>query len=502
MTGMPFATFSIIEGWAQLAIGRVIHSLPEGILIALFAWAVLRVLPKQNSRTRFAVWFVALVAVVGLACFGGIQNPHPKIAPNAILGWGTLGFSQLPGVHLPAHWAFYLLIAWLVIAAAGLLRLALGLWHLLVLRRSCTAVEPAKLDPAVAGTLEELNSARSLVVRRVTLAVSDRVRVPSALGLWRPVIALPAWALEELPADELNIIVRHEFAHLRRWDDWTNLIQKFVRAVFFFHPAVWWIESRLSVEREMACDDIVVAETRNPMGYASCLVNLLERSLAQRGWTMAQAIVHRAREASERVAQILDKNRPVERGISKSTLGLVGTFAALCAVMLPATPQFVAFDGGERVGATEPQYLVAVASGVWAYEANYLESFEPVVVSAGLRTDTSNVGRKTPAAKLDSVVSHVNAQQTRANMGHPQRGVAHPPAEQVEMAEDQHAQAAMPRVVLVRETEIVTAEVPVRELTIVHLPRGPVVFWTVTMMRVTMTAPVWREMQVGPAKKI
>ncbi|MFZ3263071.1 MAG: hypothetical protein WA172_03655, partial [Terriglobales bacterium] len=117
-----------------------------------------------------------------------------------------------------------------------------------------------------------------------------------------------------------------------------------VRALFFFHPAVWWIENRLSVEREMACDDIVVAQTDNPMGYASCLVSLLERSLAERGWTMAQAIVHRAREASDRLAQILDKNRPAATDISKPALSLVGAFALLCVVMLPQTPQFVAFD--------------------------------------------------------------------------------------------------------------------------------------------------------------
>ena len=72
--------------------------------------------------------------------------------------------------------------------------------------------------------------------------------MPSALGLWSPVIALPDWAFAELPASELAVILRHEFAHVRRWDDWTNLIQKIVRAVLFFHPAVWWIESRLSVE--------------------------------------------------------------------------------------------------------------------------------------------------------------------------------------------------------------------------------------------------------------
>src|SRR5208283_3690698 len=140
------------------------------------------------------------------------------------------------------------------------------------------------------------------------------------------------------------------FAHLRHWDDWTNLVQKCVRALFFFHPAVWWIENRLSVEREMACDDVVVAQTANPAGYASCLVSLLERSLAGRGWAMAQAIVHRARETSMRLARILDPKRTVATRISKPALGLVGAFTVLCLAMLPNTPQVISFEqtGSER----------------------------------------------------------------------------------------------------------------------------------------------------------
>ena len=128
----------------------------------------------------------------------------------------------------------------------------------------------------------------------------------------------------------------HELAHLRRGDDWTNLIQKIVRALFFFHPAVWWIENRLSVEREMACDDAVLAETANPHGYASCLVSLLEKSLAHRlshkQWSMAQAAVHRAREASLRLAQILDTNRPVATRVWRPALGMVGSFSVVCLV--------------------------------------------------------------------------------------------------------------------------------------------------------------------------
>jgi len=527
MTGVV-SILSSIETWAPPAMERAIRSLPEGILIALFAWGVLRVLPKQNSRTRFAVWFVALLAVVGLACFGS-QGPHSGIAQNAISEWGrhgvssTLGLSligsissRVSAIHLSAEWASYAFFAWVGIAFLGLARLAAGLWHLRSLRRSCAPVEPRELDPSVAATLEELNGARRLGGRRATLAVSERVRVPAALGLWSPMIVLPGWALEELPAGELSIILRHEFAHLRRWDDWTNLAQKIARAVFFFHPAVWWIESRLSAEREMACDDIVLAETGNAMGYASCLVSLLERSLAQRGWTMAQAIVHRAREASERVAQILAENRPAARGISKAAVGLVGTFAALCVAMLPATPQFVAFDRETGTAAEHP-YAAGLARPAGLRTVDYRSSWRPVGIPAALKSSEpaargTNVGASTvvradslprksgaPSAAVSPKSNDIGAAADSGSGG--LISSANEPSP-LNVAADRDARLAMQTLLLVRDAQFVTAEFPVTEFTVVASPRGPMVVWSVQMMRVTFVAPIWREqVRMGVAKK-
>jgi beta-lactamase regulating signal transducer with metallopeptidase domain len=392
-----------LETWVQVGVERVINALPEGLLIALFAWAMLRLLPKQNSRTRFAVWFLALLAVAGTACLGGLMlkglnTPAfgREIAASSPASVGT------SAINLPAHWAAYLFLAWLLATCIAMTRLFAGIFRLRELRQTCAPVDAAALDPSVRQTLEELIGTRTIASRPVTLATSGHVRVPAALGLWKPMVVLPAWALSELPPSDLKIILRHEFAHLRRWDDWTNLLQKMVRAMFFFHPAVWWIENRLSVEREMACDDIVVAQTDNPMGYASCLVSLLERSLAQRGWTMAQAIVHRAREASDRLTQILDKNRPAATHISKPALSLVGAFAVLCVVMLPQTPQLVAFDRSplpdrEHSGALAQPTIVqaAIVQPAILRTANVQTSFRPAaVIPATLKTNEPLSRRK------------------------------------------------------------------------------------------------------------
>ena len=114
---------------------------------------------------------------------------------------------------------------------------------------------------------------------------------------------------QELSVEELKVVLLHEAAHLQRWDDWTNLTQKVFRAVFFFHPVVWWLEGKLALEREMACDDLVVATTSSPRAYAECLVALAEKSFGRRNLALAQAAVSRVRHTSLRIRQILDRKR-------------------------------------------------------------------------------------------------------------------------------------------------------------------------------------------------
>src|SRR5271169_181094 len=296
-----------LQAIAQISGERILNALPEGFMVAIFAWALLRVLRRQNSGTRFAVWFLALLTVAVLPMLGfGAGEGLMGAGTSSGMPWGSLR----PAITIPGRWALFVFLAWALGASVGLLRLATGLWRLRRLRRSCTAIVAADFDPAVRTTVNAIVASRP-----VTIATSEAVRVPAAIGFWKPAIVLPDWALRELAPKDLNAILLHEFAHLRRWDDWTNLIQKIVRALFFFHPAVWWIENRLAVEREMACDDAVLAQTANPHGYASCLVSLLEKSLAHRvgqglvpgkrledkSWAMAHGAVNRAQEAAARL---------------------------------------------------------------------------------------------------------------------------------------------------------------------------------------------------------
>src|SRR3982075_387221 len=234
------------QALAQLFAERMLNSVVQGVAIALFGWLLLRVVGRQNSSTRFAVWFFALVTIAAL-----------PFSANLTTGNATaLGVASGSAIRLPSRWALDIFLLWSVIASAGLVRIGFGFRRLRKLRRSCTEISPRSLDSLLRTTLNEFRS-----VRQLTICTSDQVRVPTAVGFLRPLIVIPSWALEELSPAELNAVLLHELAHLRRWDDWTNLAQKILRALLFFHPLLWCIGKGLSLEREMACDGFVFGPT-------------------------------------------------------------------------------------------------------------------------------------------------------------------------------------------------------------------------------------------------
>jgi Zn-dependent protease with chaperone function len=323
---------------AQTSSIQIVDCLVEGTLIAMLAGLVSRMARRQNSGTRFALWFAALMAIAVV----------PFLSQTLWLQAAGISAATLsrPAITLPVFWALYLFAAWAAIAGWSLLGVGRGLWHLHVLRNSCVPVDTTVLDARLQETLEHSRSTKAAV-----LCTSAMVQVPTAIGLVRPAVVIPEWVMQELSPNELHQILLHELAHLRRYDDWTNLAQKVVKALFFFHPAVWWIEKQVSLEREMACDDAVVAETEGPRAYAECLAHLAEKTLIQRSVALAQAALGRLRHTSLRVAQLLDANRPATTGRSwKPAVSLLAAFAVASVVVVSRAPRLIGFEDGAPIG--------------------------------------------------------------------------------------------------------------------------------------------------------
>jgi len=418
--------------FAQLAVEHVLNSLPEGLLIALGAFLLLRLMGRQNSGTRFAVWFVALAGVVALPflsgpAFSGLIFNRPESGLAARIPHAH------PEIAVPAFWASAFFVLWIVIACLALARVIAGVWQVRQIRRTCTAI--LDLDP-------ELQSLLAATKRPVRLLASEKARVPAALGFRNPAIVLPAWALRDLSAADLRPILIHELAHLQRRDDWTNLLQKTIRAILFFHPAVWWIDARLSIEREMACDDAVLAATGNPRAYAGCLIDLLEKGCARRGWTMAQAAVARARDASIRIARILRVGPGVTTRVGRAALGIAASLALACAAIAVCSPQFVEFVPMQSASAA--QFHKPLPPG---------EDLEPS--PAGVVPASFRIAEK-PAAAQPALVKH-----NRISHPLPLRHVAllqkHPPKPPVVMArvtELETTDPLTPMMVVFQSTEI------------------------------------------------
>ena len=197
---------------------------------------------------------------------------------------------------------------WLCGVALLSLRLLCGVIGVWRWRRSVELV-PESLAPVI----ERLWGAMSLPRLRFGLhfgtTVMPRVRVcrrvaeAVAIGLFKPMILLPAAWVMELPADMLEAVLAHELAHVRRLDLWVNLLQRLVETLLFYHPAVWWLSRRLRIERELCCDELAAEVTRDRVRYAETLEHVarwVARPESSKGVGLNGELDHALRKASGR----------------------------------------------------------------------------------------------------------------------------------------------------------------------------------------------------------
>jgi TonB family protein len=338
---------------AALAIAGVLFdSLWEGALIVGAVWAALRCLPKLGAATRYAIWLGALVALVvipvftvalaarpsepatGAAVTAGQSGIAPAAAapPRIEIPPAAAGPASAPAnaavepdatpaaprratrITIPEIVAIALAAVWFLATSARVLLLLLDLRDLAVIRRG------ARLWPAP---------------YEYPVFLSDRVRVPLAVGFVRPAILLPARLVTQLSAEELETIVVHEVAHLRRYDVWTNALARIAQALAAINPAAWFAMRRLTLEREVACDDWVVARTGAGDAFARTLFALATTARGRAPLAAASAFGSR-HSVVVRIERLLESG-PRRLRLSRPALG--AAFALFAAVALVA--QFV-----------------------------------------------------------------------------------------------------------------------------------------------------------------
>ncbi|SNS45897.1 Signal transducer regulating beta-lactamase production, contains metallopeptidase domain [Granulicella rosea] len=293
-------------------------------LLTVALGLALRLTPRASAATRYALWTAALAIFALLPFLPATQHATAS--------------AHSPALHLAPWWSTAIASLWIALSALRLVQFAVGAAHLRRIARSATPVADWPACTA-AGT-----------ARTAVLCTSSDVARPSVLGFFSPRILIPTSLFARISRDELDQIVLHEMQHLRRRDDWVNLLQKLGLVFFPLNPALLWVERRLCLERELACDDGVLRVTNAPRAYASTLVNLAEQGLVRSRFSLALGAWERRSELATRVHAIL---RATTAGGRRPSAALAtGLFAVLIggAGVLSRAPQLVSF--AEPVAAT------------------------------------------------------------------------------------------------------------------------------------------------------
>lgn len=211
---------------------------------------------------------------------GVIRPPQIAVRNSDVNGDSTSSVTQmaptetvLPGRPLTARVAPAVILFYLAGVMVFLLRVFLGVWGSRRLCSGSIVVDDHRLQELV------LIQARKLGLRVVpVMRFCERVSVPVVVGVLRPVILIPISVAAGLSPTQMSAILLHELAHIRRFDPWVNLLQRVIESLLFFHPVVWFISRRMSVERETCCDDLVVSTGYEPLYYAGAILRTAELS--------------------------------------------------------------------------------------------------------------------------------------------------------------------------------------------------------------------------------
>lgn len=268
----------------------LLHFLWQGTLIALVV--ALGNVALKSARTRHTMALFGLVAMLAapVVTFQSadrttIQTPATNAEstlpqqPNQLAS--SRAETSTPGTHSAVvttesewNWRGMVAMLWMLGVISLVWRVPQGWFQLRRLRRESQAVEDSSV-------LEALRRAANAigVFRAVELLTHAATRTPVTFGWVTPVILLSPATLAGLSPAQLEAILAHELAHIRRHDYLISLLQAFVESLLFFHPAVWWISREVSRERELAADDLVVDSLDNRVTYAKALANIAESNV-------------------------------------------------------------------------------------------------------------------------------------------------------------------------------------------------------------------------------
>lgn len=277
--------------WTHV-VGALLHSLWQGAILAVALALVLRRLTNPVTRYRCALGALGLLLIANLITWAVLNAPQPsapvaspvptleKFAapipppPNPNATDKIIAFVELPQPQAKINWTAWIALAWMFGALIMLGRASIKVAGAEKLRRSC---QPLNDEPIALLVAEACRAVK--LTRKIRVAVTDKLTSPAVVGVLVPTLILPLSLFTTLTPTQIQFVLLHELAHIRRGDYLANLFQLFAEALWFFNPAVWWISHQIRREREACCDALAIELSGAPADYARTLVHVAENIL-------------------------------------------------------------------------------------------------------------------------------------------------------------------------------------------------------------------------------
>lgn len=343
----------------------LVHFLWQGCTVGAVLWAVLKILNRASSNTRYlaACAGMMLMMTAPVVTFTVLNEPEPITPAPQVFVEKTFAaaetfqettvaaaetisteIQQIPLGDILSE-KLEAALPWCVIGwAAGVA--ALSLWYLggwcQLQKLRLIGTRPAS-EQIAAQTMELAQ--RLGITRAVRITESMLVQVPTMIGWLKPVILLPATALTGLDEMQLRAMIAHELAHIKRHDYLVNIIQTAFEILGFYHPAVWWMSRQVRIERENCCDDMAAEMVQDRTAYAKALFSMEELRIRQ----LALALHASGGSLIDRIGRLVGKH---ETPRSKSGwVPTAITFGLLIALVsgIAFTAQSTNIEAGERI---------------------------------------------------------------------------------------------------------------------------------------------------------
>lgn len=253
----------------------LLHSVWQIAALAVLAASSLTLLERRSAALRHTIgmaWLLSMALAPIATLVWLLRHPMQMAATlSADSGGSAMHADTLPSLTAAAAASApsWLPLLWGAGVLAMLVRLVGGWWLVRGLDRQPFATLPAHWAQRADVLRRKLG-----IRRRVAIRLLQGVGLPCSAHAWRPVVWLPVSALTQLSPDQIEALIAHELAHIRRLDWIWNGLQCAIEALLFYHPGVWWLSRRIRQERENACDDLAVAVCGDAIVLAEALATL------------------------------------------------------------------------------------------------------------------------------------------------------------------------------------------------------------------------------------